>query len=80
MVVDGSGVPIDSDVDGIPDYMEDANGNGVVDSGETNPGLSDTDGDGISDFSEVQHGLNPLVADPALSIKITYPEDQSILP
>jgi len=31
-----NGVPIDTDGDGIPDYLEDLNGNGSVDSGETN--------------------------------------------
>ena len=30
-----NGVPIDTDGDGIPDYVEDTNGNGSVDSGET---------------------------------------------
>jgi hypothetical protein len=35
VAVDSSGNPIDTDGDGIPDYEEDANGNGVVDSGET---------------------------------------------
>jgi len=30
-----NGVPIDTDSDGVPDYQEDANGNGSVDSGET---------------------------------------------
>ena len=29
-----NGVPIDTNGDGIPDYLEDANGNGLVDSGE----------------------------------------------
>jgi hypothetical protein len=28
-------VTVDTDADGLPDYAEDANGNGVVDSGET---------------------------------------------
>lgn len=32
--VGNNGQPIDSNGDGIPDYLEDANGNGVVDSGE----------------------------------------------
>jgi hypothetical protein len=31
-----NGLPFDSDGDGIPDYLEDSNGNGSVDSGETN--------------------------------------------
>ena len=35
VAVDGSGNPLDTDGDGTPDYIEDANGNGVVDSGET---------------------------------------------
>ena len=35
VAVNSSGQPIDTDADGIPDYQEDANGNGVVDSGET---------------------------------------------
>ncbi len=30
-----TGLPYDADGDGIPDYLEDANGNGVFDSGET---------------------------------------------
>jgi hypothetical protein len=35
VAVDGNGNPIDTNSDGIPDYLEDANGNGLVDSGET---------------------------------------------
>jgi len=35
VATDGYGVPLDYDSDGIPDYWEDFNGNGVVDSGET---------------------------------------------
>lgn len=34
VAVDSSGNPIDSNGDGIPDYISDANGNGLVDSGE----------------------------------------------
>jgi hypothetical protein len=30
-----NGLPLDTDGDGIPDYLEDANGNGIVDAGET---------------------------------------------
>ncbi len=41
----------DSDMDGIPDSVEDANGNGVVDNGETDPNDADTDGDGLCDGS-----------------------------
>jgi hypothetical protein len=35
IATDGSGQARDSDSDGIPDYLEDSNGNGSVDSGET---------------------------------------------
>jgi hypothetical protein len=34
VAVDSSGNPIDTNGDGLPDYLSDANGNGVVDSGE----------------------------------------------
>jgi hypothetical protein len=34
VATDTNGVPLDSNGDGIPDYIEDANGNGSVDSGE----------------------------------------------
>jgi hypothetical protein len=32
-----NGLPIDTDSDGVPDYLEDANGNGVLDHRETKP-------------------------------------------
>ena len=35
VATDANGNPIDNDGDGIPDYLEDRNGNGSVDSGET---------------------------------------------
>ncbi len=34
VAVDTNSIPIDTNGDGIPDYLEDANGNGLVDSGE----------------------------------------------
>jgi hypothetical protein len=34
VAVDGSGKPLDNDGDGVPDYLEDKNGNGTVDGGE----------------------------------------------
>lgn len=42
----------DVDGDGLPDAVEDANGNGVVDPGETDPLNPDTDGDGVPDGIE----------------------------
>ncbi len=53
---------LDSDDDGIPDGVEDANHNGVTDAGETNPANADTDGDGMQDGTEL--GYATSVADP----------------
>jgi len=35
VATDANGNPLDANCDGIPDYLEDANGNGVVDNGES---------------------------------------------
>ncbi|MCF8243691.1 MAG: hypothetical protein K9J37_04760 [Saprospiraceae bacterium] len=43
---------VDSDADGLYNFIEDKNGNGIVDTGETNPNNPDTDGDGLSDGAE----------------------------
>jgi hypothetical protein len=53
---------LDSDDDGIPDGTEDANLNGAVEEGETNPCAIDTDNDGIQDGTEL--GILVPVADP----------------
>jgi len=50
----------DDDNDGLTDFVEDVNGNGVVDAGETDPLNLDTDGDGFADGEEVAAGTNPL--------------------
>jgi hypothetical protein len=34
VAVDTNGIPLDSNGDGIPDYLQDANGNGVYDFGD----------------------------------------------
>lgn len=52
----------DTDNDGIADGDEDANHNGVVDAGETDPCKADTDGDGMQDGTEL--GITSPVADP----------------
>jgi hypothetical protein len=54
----------DSDGDGLPDAVEDKNGNGQVDAGETNPAKADTDGDDLGDGAELWvDGTNPAAAD-----------------
>lgn len=40
VATDQYGIPLDSNGDGIPDYLEDANGDGLVDNGETNWALA----------------------------------------
>ncbi len=61
----------DRDGDGLPNSVEDANGNNMVDPGETDPNDPDTDDDGVLDGQEDANGngsfdsdeTNPLVAD-----------------
>lgn len=60
----------DDDNDGLTDLIEDVNGNGVVDEGETDPLDPDTDGDSFSDGEEVVAGSDPL--DNA-SVPVVYP-------
>jgi uncharacterized repeat protein (TIGR01451 family) len=66
--------PLDPDTDhgGVKDGSEDANGNGKLDAGETDPTAGhgsddilnkDTDGDGLSDILEIAIGTNPMDAD-----------------
>ncbi|MDG1543672.1 MAG: DUF5050 domain-containing protein [archaeon] len=58
---DGDGIgneaDLDDDGDGLNDTVEDANGNGTVDAGETDPLKVDTDGDGICDGPIAVEGI-----------------------
>ncbi|MBI5609949.1 MAG: OmpA family protein, partial [Deltaproteobacteria bacterium] len=60
----------DTDKGGSPDGKEDANANGKIDSGETDPNVAaddvasaDSDGDGLSDDEEKKIGTDPKKAD-----------------
>ncbi|HBA85189.1 MAG TPA: hypothetical protein DCZ95_13960 [Verrucomicrobia bacterium] len=57
--------PGDADNDGLNDFIEDANGNGVADAGECNwSGDDDSDNDGLGDGEETwRYGTDPLRAD-----------------
>jgi hypothetical protein len=75
VAVDANGNRIDTDSDGLPDYLEDSNGNGLVDSGETDWRNPDTSGDGMLDGWKVLWGLNPLVdnaAQPSIRANYSY--------
>jgi hypothetical protein len=58
----------DSDDDGILDGVEDANQNGVVDIGETDPCNLDTDGDGIQDGTELGYTLFDIGTDTDMAV------------
>ena len=58
----------DTDDDGINDGIEDANQNGVVDTGETDPCNVDTDGDGTQDGTELGYTLDSIGPDTDINI------------
>ena len=59
----GDACDLDDDNDGLFDFEEDINGNGIIDPGETGQFIADTDGDGLLDGVEVLIGLDPLDPD-----------------
>jgi hypothetical protein len=58
-----SWIPYDTDGEGLPDYVEDANGNGVKDANESDYTKADTDGDGLNDKVELKYHSDPNIAD-----------------
>ena len=64
VAVDACGQPVDADGEGLADYLEDANGDGVRQLTETDPTNGDTDGDFLSDATEIlASGTDPLDPD-----------------
>jgi alpha-tubulin suppressor-like RCC1 family protein len=64
VALNAAGNPLDFDGDGLPNYFEDRNGDGIYDTGDiSNWTVADTDGDGMPDGWEFLNGLNPLVND-----------------
>jgi hypothetical protein len=65
--VDANGNPIDTDGDGVPDYISDPNGNGLPDAwemqyfGNLNHSASELDGVGNTLLFDYQHSANPNV-------------------
>ena len=53
--VTSTGLPIDSDGDGVADYIEDANGDGDLQAGETDITKLDTDLDGRNDAYDIAY-------------------------
>jgi hypothetical protein len=86
VATDGSGNPLDLDGDGIPDYLEDLNDNGMPDAWELmhfgtigNDPNGDPDYDGLSNLSEYLYGTDPLHAE-GVSIWVGCPNGTSSLP
>jgi hypothetical protein len=61
VAVNASGNPIDTDGDGLADYLEDTNGNGSFGTGDlANWNSANTDVDDANDFIEWLQGRNPI--------------------
>lgn len=65
IATDPNGNPLDDNLDGVPNYLQDTNRNGVVDNGEVNWRVPfvDRDRDGLSDSVEQALGTNPNLSD-----------------
>ncbi|MDF7826979.1 sulfatase-like hydrolase/transferase, partial [Pontiellaceae bacterium B12227] len=69
---------VDLDADGLADTTEDANANGLLDDGETDPDEQDTDHDGTDDYTEVRLNLDPRNSDESFRAYITGPTAEGI--
>lgn len=83
--VDGDGLPgelelagctdpndADTDNDGVPDGVEDASHDGLVDAGETDPCTADTDLDGLQDGTEL--GYTAAMVGPETDLAVFLPD------
>ena len=61
VATDSEGIPSDADSDGISDYWEDINGDGLHQTSETSWTNPDSDADGVNDADEVALGRNPVI-------------------
>ncbi len=71
-VVLSAGKPKDTDGDGLPDYLEDRDGDNVLDDGETDYQNADTDYDGRSDYQEWAEDTNSRDAISATPVRLGY--------
>ena len=76
-VAPGMFTHMDQDSDGIPNFQEDADGDGVVDPAETDPFHSDTDGDGMDDGQERALGFSPITSNSYLHLPWTAGFEES---
>jgi hypothetical protein len=58
-VANTSGIPTDTDGDGLPDYAEDRNGNGTVENGESDWQSASDQGLGIWISRPIKHSIAP---------------------
>jgi hypothetical protein len=72
VALDASGMPIDSDMDSLADFLEDTNGDGLMSTGETNWQDADTDYDGRSDAQELAEDTDPLNANKFTRARLGY--------
>src|SRR5687767_10199736 len=68
----GADQTLDTDGDGLLDYLEDKNGNGLREASETDFRNVDTDLDGQSDSEELALGTNPLDAGSVSKTRLSY--------